>query len=278
MQSDYPMSVLCAAFAVSRSGYYAWRERLPSIRQRRDEALKELIKAIHKQSRATYGSPRVHATLREQGQVVSRKRVARLMRQSQQCGRQRRRFVPCTTDSRHNYPIAPNRLASASSPTGPNQVWVADITYVRTEEGWLYVAGILDRYSRRLVGWAFADHMQSSLPLSALQMALKHRRPSGPLLHHTDRGSQYASTEYQAALGESAILASMSRPGCCYDNAAMESFWSTLKQELVHRVKFATRAQAQLALFEWIELFYNRRRLHSALGYKSPVDFETQLN
>lgn len=278
MQSDYPMSVLCATFAVSRSGYYAWRERLPSIRRRRDEALKGLIKEIHKQSRATYGSPRVHATLREQGQVVSRKRVARLMRQNQQCGRQCRRFVPCTTDSRHNYPIAPNRLASASPPTGPDQVWVADITYVRTREGWLYVAGILDRYSRRLVGWAFADHMQSSLPLSALLMALKHRRPSGPLLHHTDRGSQYASTEYQAALRESGMLASMSRPGCCYDNAAMESFWSTLKQELVHRVEFATRAQAQLALFEWIELFYNRRRLHSALGYKSPVDFETQLN
>jgi transposase InsO family protein len=278
MQSDYPMTVLCEAFAVSRSGYYAWRERLPSARKRGDQLLDQLIEQIHQQSRATYGSPRVQVVLRHQGQRVSRKRVARLMRQAQLCGRQRRHFRPRTTDSRHTHPIAPNRLADAPPPTASNQVWVGDITYVATAEGWLYVAGIMDRYSRRLIGWAFADHLESSLPLSALQMALTHRQPPAQLVHHTDRGSQYASAAYRVALEAAGLLASMSRPGCCYDNAAMESFWSTLKQELVHRTSFATRAQAQLALFEWIETFYNRRRLHSALGYQSPVDFETQLN
>lgn len=278
MQGQYPVAVLCAAFAVPRSSYYAWRQRPVSARAQADQALLPVIGQIHQQSRATYGSPRVHAVLRQQGRHLSRKRVARLMRQGQWCGRPRRRFRPRTTDSRHRQPVAPNRLASAPPPSRPNQAWVSDITYVATAEGWLYVAGLLDRYSRRLVGWAFAPHLETSLPLSALQMALAQRHPPAQLLHHSDRGCQYASGAYQTVLHHAQALPSMSRAGCCYDNALMESFWSTLKQELIYRTVFRTRAQAQAAIFEWIEVFYNRTRLHSALGFKSPVDFETQLN
>ena len=278
MEADYPLSVLCATFAVSRSSYYAWQKRPPSARAQKDQALLGCIDQIHQQSRATYGSPRIHAALRARGERLSRKRVARLMRQRQLSGRPPRRFVPATTDSRHADPIAPNRLTGTAPCLAPDQVWVSDITYVDTGEGWLYVAGVLDRYSRRLVGWAFADHLQTSLPLRALQMALTQRRPPAQLIHSSDRGSQYASAPYRAALQAAQALPSMSRAGCCYDNAFMESFWSTLKLELVYRTTFATRAQACAALFEWFEVFYNRSRRHSALGYKSPVDFETQLN
>ena len=188
-----------------------------------------------------------------------------------------RRFVPQTTDSRHDQPIAPNRLAQAPAPTGPDQVWVGDITYVPTQEGWLYVAAVLDRWSRRIVGLAMAEHLESSLVAAALTQALHQRRPAAGCVHHTDRGSQYASATYRRHVGAAGLLASMSRAGNCYDNAAMESFWGRLKTELVHRRKFASRAEARLAIFEYVEVFYNRVRLHSALGYKSPVDFEQQL-
>jgi transposase InsO family protein len=189
-----------------------------------------------------------------------------------------RRFVPQTTDSRHDQPIAPHRLAQAPAPTGPNQVWVGDITYVRTGEGWLCVAAVLDRWSRRVVGLAMAGHMESSLVEAALDQALQQRQPTEGCVHHTDRGSQYASGTYREQVGAAGLVASMSRAGHCYDNAAMESFWSRLKTELVHRREFPSREEARLAIFEYVEVFYNRVRLHSALGYKSPVDFENQLN
>lgn len=278
MQNQYPLSTLCRALEVSRSGYYAWRTGAPSARQQADARLAEQIRQVHQDSRATYGSPRVVAALRQAGTRASRKRVARLMRQERLCGRVRRRFVPRTTDSAHELPIAPNHLAQAPSAQEPGQIWVSDITYVPTDEGWLYVAGVLDLYSRRLVGWAFGESLETHLPLRALDMALIQGSARAGRLHHSDRGSQYASTAYRSALEEAGVRCSMSRRACCYDNAAMESFWSTLKNELVHRRRFATRGEACAVLFEWIEVFYNRQRLHSALGYKSPVDFENQNN
>jgi transposase InsO family protein len=193
--------------------------------------------------------------------------------------KRRRTFRPLSlTDSDHDLPVAPNRLLHQQQPLRPNAVWLADITYVPTDEGWLYVAGVLDRCSRRCIGWAMAETLHTSLPLSALQMALRHRRPPPGMVHHSDRGVQYASITYRQTLQQAGVVSSMSRRGNCYDNAAMESFWSTLKRDLIHRVDFATRAQARAAIFEWIEVFYNRTRFHSALGYQSPVDFETKLN
>jgi putative transposase len=278
MQADYPLSALCAAFEVSRSGYYAWQSRPACLRQQTDAALLEPMRVLFENSRATYGSPRLHAALRQAGTRVSRKRVARLMRQQRWCGRPRKRFVPRTTDSDHDQPIAPNQLAVEPPPQQPGQAWVSDITYVPTAEGWLYVAGVLDLYSRRLIGWAFAASLDTALPLAALRLALSRQSARAECLHHSDRGSQYASAAYRGALAQAGLRPSMSRRACCYDNAAMESFWSTLKNELVHRREFSSRAQAQVALFEWIEVFYNRQRLHSALGYKTPVDYENQNN
>ena len=206
-------------------------------------------------------------------------RVARLMKENGLSHRQRHRFRPLSlTDSDHDLPVAPNHLLHRHPTQKPDAVWVADITYVPTLEGWLYVAGVLDRCTRRCVGWAMGDSLETSLPLAALDMALTQRKPPSGLLHHSDRGVQYASAAYRQRLAAAGVIPSMSRRGNCYDNAMMESFWSTLKRELVHRCLFATRAQAHAAIFEWIEIFYNRMRLHSALDYKSPVDFETKLN
>ena len=209
---------------------------------------------------------------------MGRNRIARLMRSAGLQGRQKRRYRVRTTDSRHDQPIAPNRLAEAPEPTQPNQIWVTDMTYIETGEGWLYLAGVLDLYSRRLVGWSMGSSMETSLPLAALTMAVRQRRPVGQVLHHSDRGCQYASTSYRQSLAHYNCIASMSRKGNCYDNAAMESFWSTLKHELVYRRKFITRAEATTAIFDYIEGFYNRTRLHSALGFKSPLDYESSLN
>ena len=192
--------------------------------------------------------------------------------------RTRRRFRVSLTDSDHDLPIAPNRLRERAQPALPDQVWVADITYVDTAEGWLYVAGVLDRCSRRCVGWAMGDTLATTLPLAALEMALTHRRSPAGLVHHSDRGVQYASEAYRQRLARAGVVPSMSRRGNCYDNAAMESFWSSLKRELVHRCQFRTRAEARATIFEWLEVFYNRERFHSALGYQSPVDFELKLN
>jgi len=278
MSDEYPIKRLCAVFAVSRSGYYAWSQAPVSARRRRDHELRAKIALVHRQFRQTYGSPRVTIELQTQGEQVGRHRVARLMREDGLSGRQKPRYRVRTTDSAHSHPIAPNRLATLPAPTKPNQVWVTDLTYVPTDEGWLYVAGVLDRYSRRLVGWAMGSTLDTTVPLAALRMALRQRKPARGLIHHSDRGVQYASADYRATLADHGLVASMSRKGNCYDNAAMEAFWSTLKNELVHRRRFATRAQARTAIFDYIEAFYNRTRRHSSLGYQSPLDYESTLN
>lgn len=278
MEDEHDIFELCAALGVSRSGYHAWKTRAPSARARANASLLTLITQAHQASRQTYGSPRVHRWLQRHGQRCGRQRVARLMRGQGLRSQTKRRFRVSLTDSDHDLPIAPNRLRQAPPPAKRDAVWVADITYVDTGEGWLYVAGILDRHTRRCVGWAMGESLATSLPLAALDMALLHRKPAGGLVHHSDRGVQYASEAYRQRLAAAGVVPSMSRRGNCYDNAAMESFWSSLKRELVHRTQFATRAQARAAVFEWIEIFYNRERLHSALGYQSPVDFETKLN
>lgn len=278
MSDEHAINVLCQVLRVSRSGYYQWRQARVSARAAKTETIKLQIQAVHAASRHTYGSPRVTAALQAQGESVGRNRVARLMRVAGLQGRPRRRYRVRTTDSRHDQPIAPNRLASAPPPSKPNAVWVTDITYVETAEGWLYLAGVLDLYSRRLIGWAMGSGLETALPLAALQMALRQRQPAAGVLHHSDRGCQYASEIYRAALHDHGCIASMSRKGNCYDNAAMEAFWSTLKHELVYRRSFATRSDATTAIFDYIEGFYNRTRLHSALGFKSPLDYESNLN
>ena len=280
MKLDYPILSLCANLEVSPSGYYDWQKRrtLPGPRAVANQTLAKQIAAIHVQSRQTYGSPRIMEELRKQGCHHGRNRIARLMQAEGLSGRQRGRYRVQTTDSHHDQPIAPNRLAQAPKATAPNQLWVADITYIETQEGWLYLAAILDLYSRKIVGWAMSERIDTALVLKALVMALRHRHPPVNLLFHSDRGVQYACADYRRTLSEAGLVASMSRKGNCYDNATMESFWSTLKLELVYRRDFATRSQARSQIFDYIESFYNRQRAHSALGYHSPVDFELHNN
>lgn len=272
-KAQYPIEVLCDVLNVSRAGFYAHHTRPKSKRATRDEALGEKIVAIHKEGRRGYGSPRVHEQLVKLGEHVSRKRVIRLMQERDLRGKRRRHFH-ATTDSDHAMPVASNILARDFSASAPNQKWVGDITYIPTREGWLYLATLLDLFSRRVVGWSMSDRMPTSLPLAALDMALRMRRPPRGLVHHTDRGSQYASAEYQAVLAKHGLVASMSRKGNCWDNAVAESFFATLKVELVRDVDFATRAEARAAVFEYIEVFYNRQRLHSSIGYATPSEFE----
>jgi len=279
MSRDYSLSELCAALAVSRSGYHAWARRLPGPRAQANAALLPLITQAHQESRQTYGAPRITHWLAQRGHRCGHVRVARLMRQAGLSHRLRRRFHPLSlTDSNHDLPVAPNLMRPQLATPQPDTVWVADMTYVPTLEGWLYVAAVVDHCTRRCIGWAFDETLATTLPLAALDMALKQRKPPGGLVHHSDRGVQYASAAYRQRLAQAGVIPSMSRRGNCYDNALMESFWSSLKRELVHRCVFTTRAQARMAIFEWIETFYNRVRFHSALGYQSPVDFETQLN
>lgn len=265
--------VMCRALRVSKSGYSAWRSRPESQRSNDDRVLRTRITAIHAENRSVYGSPRIHEELKDQGTRVGRKRVARLMREAGVSGTPPRRFVK-TTDSNHDRPVAENLLEQDFTAETPDSKWVADITYVPTEEGWLFLAAVLDLYSRRIVGWAMDARMQAPLVLRALDMALANRSPGPDLIHHSDRGSQYASQTYRDRLDEQNISVSMSRRACCYDNATMESFFHTLKVELVHRTRFATRDQAKQEIFDYIEVFYNRRRRHSSLGYLSPVQFE----
>jgi transposase InsO family protein len=281
---------MCRVLEVTQSGYYAWAQRPPSERSRRRSKLVTLIRAAHEKSRRTYGSPRVHATLRRDGQTCCENTVARLMREEGLKSRTKRKFK-ATTDSSHGLPVAANLLARDFERSGPNEVWAGDITYIPTDEGWLYLATTLDLYSRRIVGWALSERMKSQLVMDALTMAIQQRRPPAGLIHHSDRGSQYASRAFQEMLAAHRLTCSMSRKGDCYDNAVVESFFATLKRELVHLAgtdrggaasadgpppsgRFKTRDEARRMIFEWIEVFYNRQRLHSSLGYKSPAEFE----
>lgn len=268
---------LCEVLEVSRAGYYAWRRRQPSQRQQRDQQLLPQIRAAYETGRGTYGSPRVTRELKRQRVSCGRHRVARLMRQAGLRGQQRPAFRPRTTDSDHALPIAPNRLKALGSPERPNQVWVSDITYIATLQGWRYLAVVMDLCSRKILGWALADHLKTPLIRQALQRALAHRRPPAGLLHHSDRGVQYASGDYQQLLRAWQITPSMSAAGNCYDNAAIEAFFSTLKRDLIHRQIWCSQEQLRLALFDYLENFYNRSRLHSALGYRSPAQFEKAL-
>lgn len=275
-EKAFPVELMCRVLGVSRSGFYAWRNRAPARRTLSTARLAAAIKAIFKRSRRNYGSPRVHAELRAQGFFVGLNQVARLMRAMNLVAKRRRRFK-ATTDSKHTLPTSPNKLARAFDQAGPNAAWVTDITYVATREGWLYLAVILDLFSRRVVGWAMSDRINRQLALDALDMALKHRSPPRGLLHHSDRGSQYASADYQRALEQRGIECSMSRKGNCWDNAVAESFFATLKTELVHGEDFVSRARARSAIFEYLECFYNRERRHSHLGYVSPIEFELRF-
>jgi putative transposase len=270
----WPVVAICRVLQVSRSGFFAWLKRPESKRQQRWRELIEKIRLKHQENRELYGSPRVHRGLLIDGEIVSRNTVARLMRQEKIRAKNKRKFVPRTTDSRHQHPVAENLLDRQFQASAPDHKWVADITYVPTDEGWLYLAGVLDCFSRKIVGWSMADHMETSLVGDALQMALTHRRHPRGVLHHSDRGVQYASDDYQNLLQSNGLTASMSGKGDCWDNAMMESFWSTLKTELIHQTGYATRDQARAAIFEYIEVFYNKKRLHSSLGYVSPESFE----
>lgn len=276
MKKHHSIAMLCETLEVSASGYYDWADRVsaPGPRAVENQDLAREIEGIHAQSRRTYGSPRIVMALRARGRRHGRNRVARLMKLQGLCGRQRGRYRVQTTDSNHHHPIAPNRLAEAPSATVPNQIWVADITYIPTHQGWLYLAGILDLYSRKIVGWAMSDSIDSALVLSALSMALLHRDRPADLIFHSDRGVQYAAGDFRDALARANLVPSMSRKANCYDNAAMESFWSTLKLELVYRRDFATHPQARAEIFDYIEAFYNRDRIHTALGGLSPTAFE----
>lgn len=273
-QNQFAIAVMCRVLSVSRSGYYAWRKRPVSPRKMANDIVLEKIKAAHRKSRQTYGSPRIQAELVAQGIRCGHNRVARLMRLHRLRANQKRAFKVKTTDSQHDQPIAPNLLGQNFEAQRQNQKWLTDITYIATAEGWLYLAVVLDLYSRRIVGWAMSDRLERQLVIDALQMALLARRPPPGLLHHSDRGSQYASEDYQALLTKHQLRCSMSRAGNCYDNAPMESFFGTLKTELVHHRRYVTRAEARTDIFEYIEVFYNRFRRHSALAYQSPVMFE----
>lgn len=276
MKNDYTIQVLCQHLEVSCSGYYRWRERdaNPSPSALVDVSLAAEIEAIHDASRQSYGSPRIADALQKRGKRHGRNRIARLMREQGLCGRQKGRYRVQTTDSNHDHPIAPNLLAEAPAPTAVNQIWVGDITYIQTGEGWLYLAGVLDLFSRRIVGWAMSEWIDTPLTLGALHMALTHRQPPPGLLFHSDRGVQYAANDYRAALADANLVASMSRKGNCCDNAFMESFWSSLKIELVYRHDFQTHAEARAAIFDYIEVFYNRQRAHTSISFLPPAAFE----
>jgi putative transposase len=273
-KARFPVAVLCDVLKVSRSGFYAWSRRPPSPAARRRDQLVGAIRQAFDDSRSTYGSPRVYRALKARGVACCENTVAKLMKAEGVRPKARRPFAVRTTDSRHGHPVAANTLNREFYPDRPDAVWTADITYVPTAEGRLYLAVVLDLFSRRVVGWATADHLRGELACDALRMALEHRRPKGELLHHSDRGVQYASGAYQDLLAGHGIEPSMSRTGNCWDNAVTESFFSTAKRELTHHESYASREEARRSLFEYIEVFYNRQRLHSTLGYRSPAEYE----
>ena len=270
------MSMMCQQLEVSRSGYYAWRKRAPSKREKEDNVLVKAIKKSHDESRGTYGSPRIVKDLKEEGFKVSRRRVVRLMAQEAITGTPPMRFKK-TTDSKHGQTIAENILNREFEVTAPDTVWATDITYIRTWEGWMYLAVVIDLYSRRVIGWSMEPHMRTSLVMSALYMALGKRLPVQNMIHHSDRGSQYASHDYRDALKEHHIVCSMSKKGDCWDNAVVESFFATLKKELIYRRPWPTISETKSAIVEYIEVFYNRKRKHSTLDYMSPVNFENKF-
>jgi len=272
-RSRWPVRRLCETLEVSAAGYYAWRQRPRSVRQEQRDALVVQMRAIHAEVKACYGSPRIHAELVARGKVCCVNTVAKLMRVNGIAAKTARKFR-CTTDSNHDLPVAENLLGRQFDPAAANESWVADITYVPTRQGWLYLAAVEDLYSRMVVGWSMADHMESRLVVDALEMAVRKRLPDAGLLAHSDRGSQYASEHYQRLLERHGIACSMSRRANCWDNAPMESLFASLKKELVHDADFATRAEARAALFEYLEVFYNGQRRHSSLGYVSPAEYE----
>jgi putative transposase len=272
-RQQWPTRLMCQVLGVSTGGYYEWRRRPPSALRERREALAAEIKVIHQEAKARYGSPRIHAELVARGEPCCVNTVAKLMRQLGVAAKTRRKFR-CTTDSNHDRPVAENVVDRQFEPEAPNRVWTADITYIPTREGWLYLAAVEDLYSRQIVGWSMGERIDSRLVADALEMAVSRRLPGEGLVAHSDRGSQYASEHYRRILASHEITCSMSRRANCWDNAPMESFFASLKVELVHDEDYATRAEARSSLFEYIEVFYNRVRRHSSLGYRSPVEYE----
>lgn len=273
----FPVAATCRLLGVSASGFYAWRGRARSSRSREDARLGLEVLAAHERSKGRYGSPRVHAELRARGIKTSRKRVERLMRQQGLAARRRRRFR-ATTDSRHAEPIAPNLLERHFTASAPNTSWVGDVTFIWTREGWLYLAVLVDLYARKVVGWASSENNDTKLALDALRMAVKRRKPPRGLVHHTDRGSTYASGAYRRALKRIGVVASMSRKGDCWDNAVAESFFATLKAELVTEADYQTRSEASASIHDYIDRFYNLVRRHSHLGYLSPTEYELKAH
>jgi transposase InsO family protein len=270
---SFPVQSMCKVLQVSRSGYYAWRKRPVSKREMANQVLVKQIQTVYEESFETYGSPRIYEELKAQGIRCSENRVARLMRWHGIQAKQTKRFK-VTTKANRQHPVAPNLLRQQFTASQPDEKWLADISYIDTREGWLYLAAVMDLFSRRIVGWAMASRMTKQLVIAALKMALRQRRPPEGLLHHSDQGSQYTGTDYQQLLHEHKIQVSMNSVGNYYDNAPMESFFGTLKQELVHNRSYQTRAEARTDIFYYLEAFYNRRRRHSSLDYLSPDDFE----
>lgn len=277
--SKLPVRTMCRLLEVQASGYYAWTtgRSSPCVREAAQLQLIESIRLVHERSGGAYGSPRVHRALKKQGLVCSRKQVEKLMRQEQIRSTRHRRFRILTTDSNHDHAVAANLLDRQFEPATIDQVWAGDITYVATDEGWLYVASVMDLCSRRIIGWSAADHLRAELAEEALMKAIRMRSPKDGLLHHSDRGVQYACVAYQAILARHGITCSMSRSGNCYDNASMESFFKTFKVELVYQERYATREEARRSIHSYIEVFYNHQRLHSSLGYRSPAEYEAEL-
>ena len=278
LSGRFPVGACREVLEVSRAGYYAWRERPASARATRRAGLAKRIKAVHAENREVYGSPRVHRVLVAAGENVCKNTVAKVMSEQRIRAKSKKKYVPRTTDSRHERPVADNVLNRDFAAGAPDRKWAVDITYVPTDEGWLYLAGVIDLCSRKIVGRPMAEHMRTELVTDALSMALARRSPGGGLLHHSDRGVQYASEDYRHLLRSRGIECSMSGRGDCWDNAVMESFWATLKTELVNHERYQTREQARASIFEYVEVFYNRQRLHSSLGYLSPEQFEAGLN
>jgi putative transposase len=278
-RANHAVATLCRIVGASVSGFYAWRRAIPAVRSRADAAaeLRGHIGRIFTARRRVYGSPRVHAALRREGRRHSRRHIAGLMRDMGLRARRGRRRAPRTTDSRHDLPVAPNLLERRFAAERPGTAWLADISYIPTDEGWLYLAAIEDLATREIVGWSMADHLRAELCTDALVMALQRCQPEPGLIHHSDRGGQYAAEPYRRVLGRHGIEQSMSRRGNCLDNAPMESFFASLKAEHVHHARFRTRAEARAAVFEYVEVFYNRQRLHSALGYRTPAEARASM-